>query len=103
MRLMTKVIVQDNKGNTLVEFEANAEESLCTQAQDAGAPIPMSCGVGACRTCVATVTKGKEHLVPDAVGPAMIDVEDDEVLTCICGVDMPSTPGAEICIRCEHL
>lgn len=98
-----KVTVQDHKGETLLTFDANPEESICTQAQEAGAPIPMSCGVGACRTCVAKVVSGKEHLAPEAVGPAMIEVEDDEVLTCICGITEEPRPGAEICIRCENL
>ncbi len=100
----TKVIVKDRQGNVLAEFEPNAEESLATQCQDAGAPVPISCGVGACRTCVATCDQGLDLLDPEAVGPKMIDTEDNEILTCICGIKEDIVrPGAEICITCENL
>ncbi len=98
-----RIIVQDRNGGEMANFEGNKEESLCTQAQDAGAPVPMSCGVGACRTCVAKVISGIEFIDREAVGPQMIDTEDDEVLTCICGIKEDVRPGAEICIRCENL
>ena len=99
-----KVIVKNRMGEIMAEFEPNAEESLATQCQDAGAPVPISCGVGACRTCVATVSVGMDLLDTEAVGPKMIDTEDNEILTCICGIKEDIVrPGAEICITCENL
>jgi ferredoxin len=100
---MAKVTIQDHNGKPMAQFTANAEESVGTQAQDNGVPIPFSCGVGACRTCVGIVKKGKEHLNEEAVGPKHITTEDDEVLTCICGVSTDAPEDAEIVIEPENL
>lgn len=100
---MTKITIKDNSGNTSASFTANADESIGTQAQDAGAPIPFSCGVGACRTCVGKVTKGMEHLNQEAIGPKHIQTEDDEILTCIAGCNADAPADAEIEIECENL
>jgi len=100
---MAKVIVKDPAGNVMAEFTANAEESLGTQAQEAGAPIPFSCGVGACRTCVCKVEKGGEHIDREAVGPMHIMVEDDENLTCISGIKPGTDSEAEIVVVAENL
>ncbi|MCF7812379.1 (2Fe-2S)-binding protein [Candidatus Gracilibacteria bacterium] len=100
---MAKVTVRDNSGKEVVTFDAEKDESLGTQAQDNGAPIPFSCGVGACRTCVAKVKKGKEYLDEEAVGPKHITTEDDEILTCICGLREDAPDDAEIDIEAENL
>ena len=59
---MAKVIINDNSGKKVTDFDSTSDESVGTQAQDNGAPIPFSCGVGACRACVCKVKKGKEYL-----------------------------------------
>lgn len=100
---MAKVIVKDLAGNIMAQFEANSEESLGTQAQEAGAPIPFSCGVGACRTCVCKVEKGGEFIDREAVGPMHITVEDDETLTCISGIKPGTDRAAEIVVMVENL
>lgn len=100
---MAKVTVKDPAGNVMAQFEANAEESLGTQAQEAGAPIPFSCGVGACRTCVCKVEKGLEHIDREAVGPMHIMVEDDENLTCVSGIKPGTDSEAEIVVVAENL
>ena len=100
---MAKVVVKDPAGNVVAEFTANADESLGTQAQEAGAPIPFSCGVGACRTCVCKVEKGMEHIDREAVGPMHIMVEDDENLTCISGIKPGTNPDTEIVVMAENL
>ncbi len=100
---MANVKITDNSGKTAAQFTANSDESIASQAQDNGASIPISCGVGACRTCVGVVKKGKKHLDEESVGPKHISTEDDEVLTCICGVKKDVPDGAEIEIECENL
>lgn len=100
---MVKITIADNSGKPVTTFTANTEESIGSQAQEHGADIPFSCGVGACRTCVGKVKKGKEFLNPEAVGPQHIPTEDDEVLTCICGVDSDAPEDIEIEITCENL
>jgi len=100
---MAKVTVNDRSGNKIADFDANTDESLGTQAQDNGAPIPFSCGVGACRTCVCRIKKGKEYIDQEAIGPKHIQTEDDEVLTCIGGVKKDAPENAEIELEVENL
>lgn len=100
---MPKVTVTDPAGNTAAEFDGNSEEALGTQAQDAGAPIPFSCGVGACRTCLCKVSKGLEHIDQEAVGPKHIMTDSDEILTCIAGIKEDAPADAEIEMQAENL
>ncbi len=100
---MAKVVITDHTGTQAAAFDSVADESVGSQAQDAGAPIPFSCGVGACRTCVCTVKKGKEYLDRAAIGPQHIDVEEDEILSCICGVKADAPEGVEIELLAENL
>ena len=100
---MAKVTIKDSSGNTAASFQSNEDESVGVQAQDNGAPIPFSCGVGACRTCVGKVTKGQEHLDEEAVGPKHIMTEEDEVLTCICAIKPGCSEDAEVVIEAENL
>ena len=100
---MANISINDNSGKPVTKFCANKEESIGAQAQDNGAPIPFSCGVGACRTCVGKVKKGKEFINEEAVGPKHIQTEEDEILTCIAGVDSTTPENAEIEIDCENL
>lgn len=100
---MVKIVVNDEDGQEVVTFEGNTEESIGMQAQEEGAPVPISCGSGACRTCVMKVVEGMEHLDKEAVGPAMIEIEDDEILSCICGVKQGCCKDAKIVVNVENL
>ncbi len=100
---MVKITIKDNQGQSINTFDAHQDESLGTQAQDQGIPIPFSCGVGACRTCVGRVHKGKEYLEEELIGPKHITTEDNEVLTCICGLKSDIPEEAEIEMEIENL
>ena len=100
---MAHIIIKDSQGNTAAQFQSDGDESIATEAQDNGAPVPISCGVGACRTCVGKVTKGHEFIDEEAVGPKQIDTEDDEVLTCICACKQNAPADAVIEIECQNL
>jgi ferredoxin len=100
---MAKITIKNNEGKKVADFTATADESIANQAMDAGADIPVSCGVGACRTCVGKVTKGAEFIDKEKIGPSHVPIEDDEVLTCIAGCKDDAPEGAEIEIECENL
>lgn len=100
---MADVQINDASGNPVAQFQSSTDESVATQAQDAGAPIPLGCGVGACRTCVGVIEEGLEWIDPEAVGPQQIPVEENEVLTCICGVKGEAPADAKIKINCQNL
>ncbi len=100
---MVKVTIKDNSGSISAQFDGNTEEALGTQAQDEGAPIPFSCGVGACRTCVCKIEKGAEYVDKEAVGPMHIMVEEDEMLSCIGGIKPEAPAEAVIELKAENL
>ncbi|MBT3349063.1 2Fe-2S iron-sulfur cluster binding domain-containing protein [bacterium] len=100
---MAKVTIKDNGGNVVAQFDSNSEENVAAQGQAAGVPIPVACGVGACRMCVGKCEKGAEHIDREAHGEVHIGLEDDEVLTCIAGVKSDAPANAEIEIELENL
>ena len=100
---MADIKITDSSGNTSAQFVGNDEESIATQGHDHGAAIPLSCGVGACRTCVATVETGMEHLDTEAVGPAQVPLEENEVLTCICALKKDAPSNAKVSMCCQNL
>ncbi len=100
---MAKITIKDNSGKQVTQFTNNGDDPIGIQAQEAGADIPFSCGVGACRTCVGKVTKGAEHIDKEAMGQQHIDTEDDEILTCIAGCKKDLPEDVEIEIECENL
>lgn len=100
---MTKVTIKNSQGDDQASFAGDPSQSVGTQAQDEGAAIPFSCGVGACRTCVCTVNKGMQHIDQEAVGPKHIETEDNEILSCIAGVKPDAPDDAEIELQAENL
>lgn len=100
---MAKVTVNDQSGEENSAFKANTDEALGSQAQDAGSPIPFSCGVGACRTCICRVEKGMEHIDKEAVSPMHIEVEENEILSCVAGLKPDAPDDAEIVLVPENL
>lgn len=100
---MPHITLTDSQGTKQADFTADPTQSIGTQGQEEGVAIPFSCGVGACRTCIGVVTKGGEYLEPEAVGPMHIEVEANEVLTCVCGTKSDAPADAEIEIAIENL
>lgn len=86
---MWKVIVTvkdiDWNMHTL-DMDGNEEKSIIDVAEDNWIDLPYSCRSGACFSCCAEVKKWKEHLDTQKTGEALIDVEENECLTCICWV-----------------
>ncbi|PID70359.1 hypothetical protein CSB37_03165 [bacterium DOLZORAL124_38_8] len=100
---MVQIQINDANGNQVSTFKNQGNDPIAIQANDNGAPIPMCCGMGACRSCVAIVEAGLEHLDKEADGPAQMPLDENEVLTCICGVKKDTPQDAEISINCQNL
>ncbi len=80
------------------------EKSIIDVAEENWIELPYSCRSGACFSCCAEVTKWKEHLDLEKTGEALIDVEDNECLTCICGIKKEVfTSGEQVEIEIEML
>ena len=79
--------MQDIDGNEhTFLLDEDWETSIIDMAEEKWIELPYSCRSGACFSCCAEVKKGKEFLDTEKTGEALIDVEEWEVLTCICGV-----------------
>ena len=63
---------------------------LLDNLQESGIDQPSSCMSGACGTCRTKVISGREHLQEDAFGMQLFPVEEDEILTCVCGIRQES-------------
>lgn len=102
---MTKVTITDDTGQTQGSFQGQTDESIGITAQDEGVDIPISCGVGACRSCLCRVKQGYEYIDPEAVGPAQIDIdpEEQEILSCIAALKENTPEDAEIILEAENL
>jgi ferredoxin len=70
------------------EKDIAVDESLplLDQLEASGVDQPSSCMSGACGTCRTKVLSGREHLDEEKFSMALYPVEDDEVLTCVCGI-----------------
>lgn len=102
---MTNIIIKDRTGKIAGSFTGLSDESVGMTAQEEGIDIPFSCGVGACRTCLCTVEKGYEHIDPEAIGPAQIDIDPEayEILSCIAAMREDTPEDAEIILEAENL
>lgn len=71
------------------------EKSIIDIAEENGVELPYSCRSGACFSCCAGVNKGYEHLDHEKVGEQLIDTDDTETLTCICGLKKEAFEGED--------
>lgn len=94
---MAKLTYKDEHGNTR-EIPIDPDKSILEMLEAQGIDYPFSCMAGACSSCKITVHKGKEKLELDKFGTPLMPVEDNEFLTCICGIsdEVIADPDAEI-------
>jgi ferredoxin len=82
---MAKIKYKDEDGK-VTEVKCDSGKSLLEMLEEEGIDYPFSCMAGACSSCKIVVHKGKDKLKLDSFGTPMMPVEDDEVLSCVCGV-----------------
>jgi len=82
-----KVTIKDASGVDLGSFIAQEWKTIAQMAEENNIDIPVSCGAGACFVCAVKVISGKEFLIQDMISPSLVDLEEDQFLTCIWGVD----------------
>jgi len=80
------VTVQDHDGSVMGEFLADRHQSLLESAEAVGIDIGYSCRSGACYACACHVDQGLEWLDIGQFGIPLVDLEEEDVLTCVCGV-----------------
>ena len=94
---MAKMTYKDEDGKTQ-EIPIDTSKSVLEMLEDQGIDYPFSCMAGACNTCVIKIHKGKDKMALDKFGTPLMPVEEDEMLSCVCGIsdDVASDDSVEI-------
>jgi ferredoxin len=58
--MAVKVILEDEEGKKLIDFEASDHKSFVDMAEELDFEIPSSCRAGACFVCAAKVKSGAD-------------------------------------------
>lgn len=82
----TQVTVHDNDGTVMWQFMADRHQSLLESAESVGIDIGYSCRSGACYACACTVQEGMQGLDIGQFGVPLVDLEEEDVLTCVAGI-----------------
>jgi len=77
------ITIQDSEGKTLDTFPAEQGKSFLEMSENRGIEIPYSCCSGACFVCAAKVQSGMDAVNPEQMSVPLVEVESDQVLTCI--------------------
>jgi ferredoxin len=81
--LNNTITIQNPAGQEVASFPILRGQSIADAADRAGHAIPTACCAGACNVCMCRVISGGEHIDIGLKQVPMIDVEADEVLTCV--------------------
>lgn len=86
------------------EVASDSQESIVDIAQEEWIELPYSCRSGACFSCCAQIKQWAERLDREKTGEQLIDVDEDEFLCCIGGIQSSAfEAGEEVVIELEML
>lgn len=91
---MVTVILKSPDGKELIQFDANADQTLIEQMEDRAFDMPYSCRAGSCMTCCVVVRQGMELVDETLGGDKFIDTDPDQILSCISGVKKEAVEDA---------
>mgnify|MGYP001565136375 CR=1 FL=1 len=97
---MATLLYTDEKGNKR-EIAIDTGKSVLEMLEAQGIDYPFSCMAGACSSCKITVRQGKDKLSLDKFGTPLMPVEDNEFLSCVCGIDERALKDPDIVIELE--
>lgn len=80
------IIIQDIDWTELYHFPAKDMMSFLDMMEEQMMEYPYSCRAGACFSCVAKIIQGDEMIDFGKLGMPLIDLDADQVLTCVAGV-----------------
>lgn len=102
---MVQIIVKDIEGvDHRFEVTSDGQESIVDIAESEGIELPYSCRSGACFSCCAQIKQWAQWLDREKTGEQLIDVDEDEFLCCIGGIQSTAfEAGEEVVIELEML
>ncbi|MDP3976000.1 MAG: 2Fe-2S iron-sulfur cluster binding domain-containing protein [bacterium] len=98
---MAKITYKDENGK-VVEIPTDPDKSIHEMLEAASIDYPFSCLAGACSSCKIKIHRGKDKLELDKFGTPMIPVEDDEFLSCVCGITPEVLSDDSVVIELER-
>ena len=78
--------IQNVQGQTLATFPATQGRSFVEMAEEAWLQMPTSCCSGACFVCACRIKEWAEHIDIGLLSVPLVDIDADQVLTCVGGV-----------------
>ena len=81
-----RITVQATDWSDLGSFEAKKWETIMALAQANSVEIPFSCGAWACGLCLCYIVKWWEFINKSYTTPSFMELDEDQVLTCIAAV-----------------
>ncbi len=76
-------------------LDLSTDLSILEIGEQFGIELPYSCRAGACTTCLCKVEQGKDNLNQNLLGEPIIDLMEDEFLSCIGGFQKDLLEGEE--------
>ena len=84
------------EGAQVIDADPEEEISILDMLEQKGFELPYSCRAGACTSCCCGVSDGMDILDQNKAGEVIIDLEEDEFLTCIGGFQSKQLQDEEI-------
>lgn len=84
---MPVVRIEDASGKLIQEVDIQSWKNLLRQLEKADVDIPNACRIWTCAACLCTIEKGSEFINKELTTAPAFPLGDDEVMTCIAGVD----------------
>lgn len=81
-----RVDIVDHNGTVEASFTPKPGQSFVDAADEIGYEMSVSCCAGACYTCACRIVQGQEDVDTSLVSEPLIDIEEEQVLTCIGGL-----------------
>lgn len=100
LNTMAKIFYTDEKGERK-EIPINPEKSILEMLEAEGIDYPFSCMAGACSSCKITVHSGKGSVTLDKFGTPLMPVEENEFLSCVCGISQETLSDPKVVIELE--
>ncbi len=84
---MTLIRIEDEKWELIKEVPIETWKTLLKQLEAAEVEIPNACRTGMCAACMCYIEKWAEHVVKNLKWEPAFPLWEDEVMTCIAGVE----------------
>lgn len=81
-----KITVQWSDWTEIGSFAAKKWETIMASAHANNVEIPFSCGAGACGLCLCYIVQWWEYINKEYTTPSFMQLDEDQVLTCIAAV-----------------